>query len=353
MELNRSSKPTTFIRADGSKAIGMGHLNRAYLMAEMLKERFGSAVRVLMRKDASGEAFARRRGLDVVSFDAATVKEEIEFLQVMAFKESPVLVVLDVLENDTDAFYMDCLHKFGAPIVAITDDSFKHAIDADLIVNGNPAQIGQGYSGERGKYLLGPKHFLMDEAYAGLLQDPPGDTVQKVLITLGASDHHDLLFKLLSVLKEVRQDFSMVLVVSSASGYLERLKKFLNDYPRKYDLYVDAPTLVPFWKQADAAITAGGNTLFERIATRVPGATLCQLRRQNEIADSFEKLGVNFNLGFGPELTEEDIKNKLEDFLSDFSSRLKQYELSRQHADGKGLQRLGNELEPLLKGVTS
>lgn len=346
-----SKSQTIFIRADGSKAIGMGHLNRAYLIAGMLQERFDCSIKVLMRRDPLGEAFAQRRGLAVLAFHATTMNQEIEFLQEMAFKESPSLLVLDVLENDTNAFYMDCLHKFSAPIAAITDDSFKRVIDADLIVNGNPAQIGQDYSGEGGKYLLGPKYFLMDEAYAGAHQDSPKEKVQKVLITLGASDHNDLLFKLLSDLEDVRHDFSLVLIVSSACGYIDRLKEFLNAYSRKYELYIDAPSLAPFWKQADMAITAGGNTLFERIAARVPGVTLCQLIRQNEIAESFERLGVNKNLGFGPELKEGEIKTKLTDFLNDFPSRSKQYGLSPQHVDGRGLERLGNELQTILKGV--
>lgn len=341
------------IRADGSKAIGMGHLNRAALVAGILKTRLGLSATVLMRKDAAGEQFARSRGLNVAVFNAQTVKEEIEFLQVVAFQESPVLFILDVLENDTDAFYMNCLHKFDAPIVAITDDSLRRVIDADLVVNGNPAQISLDYSGNGGKYLLGPKYFLMDEGYKGIQHRQPAETVRTLLVTLGGSDHNDLLFKLLNVLKEVRQSFALVLVVSSASGYIDRLKNFLNDYPFKCNLYVDAPTLVPFWQQADAAITAGGNTLFERIAARVPGATLCQLPRQNEIAYCFEKLGVNKNLGFGPQIADEELKKRIELFLEDAPSRLTQYERAPQYVDGQGLKRFAQELESILKGARS
>lgn len=342
-----------FIRADGSKAIGMGHLNRAYLIAGMLKADFGLHCKVLMRKDPLGECFAKNRGLDVTTFNAASLKEEIEFLQAAVFQESPQIMVLDVLENDTDPFYMDCLRKFCAPVVAITDDSFRRAINADLIVNGNPAQIGQDYSQENGKYLLGPKYFIMDEAYAGARQARPENRVNKILVTLGASDHNDLLFRLLEVLKSVNQTFTLILIVSSACGYVDRLKKYLSDYPLKCDFYLDAPTLVPFWKQADMAITAGGNTLFERIAARVPGVTLCQLVRQNEIADSFEKLGVNKNLGFGPLLSDEKLKSGIADFLNNAAERIEQFDRSSQFVDGLGLKRLGQEIESLLKGVKS
>lgn len=342
---------TVFIRADGSKAIGMGHLNRAYLIAGMLKKDFGFQTKVLMRQDPLGEGFARTRGLDVVTFNAGTVREETSFLRKTAESEPPGLVFLDVLENDTDPVYMDSLRAFRAPVVAITDDSFRRVINADLIINGNPAQTGQDYSRESGKYLLGPKYFVMDGSYAGVHQNPPGKAVRKMLVTLGASDHNDLMFRLLDALKAVKDGFDLLLIVSTATGYIERLKNYLNGYPRKCDLYIDAPTLVPFWKQADCAITAGGNTLFERIAARVPGVTLCQLKRQNEIADAFEKLGVNKNLGFGPELSVSQIKEGIERFLDHPSARSMQYERSPDQVDGKGLERLGQELGSLLKGA--
>jgi spore coat polysaccharide biosynthesis predicted glycosyltransferase SpsG len=350
MATNHSQR-IAFIRADGSKAIGMGHINRSALLGKMLEERFGIKSRLLMRKDPLGEAFAAARGLDVISFDAPTLKEEIEFLQVLAFEESPVLFALDVLKDDTDAFYMNCVHKFMCPVLAITDDSYQRVIDADLILNGNPLQMGQDYSAEqgRGKYLLGPQYFLMDPAYSYVHDRRPDGKIRKIMVTLGGSDHNDIIFKLLNVFKKVAGEFELLLVVSSSCGYMERLRKSLADCPQEWVLHVDVPSLVPFWRQADAAITAGGNTLFERIAARVPGATLCQLTRQMEIADSFEKLGVNVNLGLGSSVGETELKIQIEEFLKDTQTHIRHFELSPRLVDGRGLERLGDALEPFIK----
>ncbi|MBP6342793.1 MAG: hypothetical protein KA403_02540 [Candidatus Omnitrophica bacterium] len=342
---------SVFIRADGSKAIGMGHLSRAHLIAEMLRSRFATDVKIIMRRDPLAEMFARKKGFDLVLFDAPSVNDEMGFLEAFAQKEKPRLLILDVLENDTDPSYMRVCRQFSAPIVAVTDDSSRRTIDADIIVNGNPAQTGLNYDGQKGRYLLGPKYFLMDDAYAQNKRELAYHKAEKLLISLGASDHHDLLFKLLGSIKGIERDMALVLVISSASGYVERLKDFLTGYPKKYDLYVDAPNLVPFWEQVDLAVTAGGNTLFERIASRVPGATLCQLQRQMEIADSFERLGLNYNLGFGPGLGPDMIQGRLEKFLEDKVGHQVQFDKSPQFVDGKGLRRLADVLEPLLKGV--
>jgi spore coat polysaccharide biosynthesis predicted glycosyltransferase SpsG len=339
------------IRADGSKDIGMGHINRCALVAKMLCERFNLKAKLVMKRDAAGEAFAAGRGLDVVSFNAPTLKEEIEFLQVMAFEDSPALFVLDVLKDDTDAFYMDCIHKFMCPVLAITDDSLQRVIDAELVLNGNPLQVGQDYVAEQatGKYLLGPQYFPMDPANAQVHTRRPEGPVKTLLVNVGATDHNDILFKLLDALKQVSGDFQVLLLVSSASGYLVRLQNYMKLYPKTWDLYVDVPSFVPFWKKVDAAITAGGNTLFERIAACAPGATLCQFTRQMEIADAFEKLGVNVNLGLGSEVSEAQLTTQLDVFLNDTATHIRHFEIAPRVVDGKGLDRLGDALEPFLK----
>ncbi len=86
------------------------------------------------------------------------------------------------------------------------------------------------------------------------------------------------------------------------------------------------------------AITAGGNTLFERIATRLPGATLCQLNLQMKHAESFERLGVNVNLGYGPDLDHDLLCAKLNRFLYDSAEHKRQHSRASDIIDAKGLE---------------
>ena len=62
------------------------------------------------------------------------------------------------------------------------------------------------------------------------------------------------------------------------------------------EIHLDVESLFFYWQTCGLAITAGGNTLFERIASGIPGATICQLQRQMEIANSFENFKVNLLL---------------------------------------------------------
>lgn len=341
------------IRADGSKSIGMGHLNRACLLANMLKEQFGLLTKVVMKDDSDAKVFLRQRALEELK--VITMPSDISAVQECSVlighmeKEQPRLLIVDILEQETKPEYLRSIKGCGCPVIAITDDSQRRELDGDIIVNGNPAQIGQDYSDKPGRYLLGPMYFLMDPMHGRIKVKEPDGNVKKILLTLGGSDHNNLLFRILDVLEKKAGQISVLIVTSMATGYLNHLENRLKELSISSELFVDVNTLASLWGKCDLAVTAGGNTLFERIASRMPGATICQLERQMEIADCFQSLGVNFNLGFGPDLSEETLGNKIIDFLSDRELHLRQYQKSPEIIDGQGLNRLANEIRILLK----
>ena len=76
---------------------------------------------------------------------------------------------------------------------------------------------------------------------------------------------------------------------------------------------------------ADIAITAGGNTLFERVAAGLPGMTITQLERQSKISKRFEELDINTHIGFGPDLELDFISNCVNNFLSNKEAQRNQF----------------------------
>ena len=335
-----------FLRADGSKTIGMGHLNRVGLIAEMLVKTFQMKPVLITKKNNLAGHFIHKRNLNVRYLrESMDRKEEMQALSEMMAREQPDMVFVDVLNEDVDPTYMKIFKQTDAQVIAVTDDSQRRVIAADVVLNGNPFQSSSWYQKEEGLYLCGTPYFLMDPAYATTKVKEPHGPVKKVLVTLGGSDHGDLLFRMLEALAKVHLDLSALVITSQAAGYLDRLKDFLPTLSLKTELLVDVDSLVHYWPQCDAAITAGGNTLFERIASRLPGATICQLERQNEIADCFEYMEVNMNLGLGNKLSDEELIFKLKKFLQDKDAQHKQYVRARHILDGEGLLRLEKEIK--------
>jgi len=338
------------IRADGSKSIGMGHLNRSCLLSDMLKDRFGLTTKLIMKKDSAAQKFLAQRETETILLpETISITKETDLLGRIVKKELPELFVLDVLEHDINPAYMEPIRRFGIPIVAITDDSYRRELDADIVVNGNPGQIGLDYSNKSGRYLLGPNYFIMDPAHGGAGVKIPNGDISRILISLGGTDHNDLLFRLLGALDKGSPNITVLLISTKASGYLGRLQEYFNKLRIKVELKIDVPSLAPFWCKCDLAITAGGNTLFERIASRLPGATICQLKRQMEIAENFQRWEVNCNLGFGPDITDKDLLQRTAGFIGDTKLHCLQYQKAPQTIGGNGLRLLGNEIRLLLE----
>lgn len=338
---------TAIYRADGDKNIGMGHLYRGFFIHNELKKKNIETV-FIFKENKIAISFALENNISHIPMDPdISVDKEIALLSAIIKKKKPCVTFLDVLENDINLNYTNVLHCESFLFIAITDDSFYRPVNADIIINGNPNQEPSDYFDQPGDYCVGPEYFIMDPGYSSLELPRPLRSPENVLLTFGGTDHNDLLFR---VLDSMPRDCKLTIISSKSAGYLDELKKYLNGKRKgSYDLHIDVRGLKKYWNKSDIAITAGGNTLFERISTRMPGATLCQLKRQMEIADKFEELDVNINLGFGPSLSKSLLKNKIGAFLNDTETHLRQFHKSPKIMNGSGLILLMNKIDEQLR----
>lgn len=328
------------IRADGSKRIGMGHLGRASLIAGAFEARGHSATIALKENPEAKEFLSGRAGSLHGLGETISFEDELNALRDLVKSTSAPVFVLDVL-NYSDYFeFLGSLKKSGCLTVVVFDDVERTKVEANIAVNGNPCQLGNDYGGYPGTYLMGPRYFIMDERYKDASVRPPGRAIRDVLVTVGGADHNDLLFKLIGAFEAFGKRYHLKIFSTSSTGYVDRLRTRLGGSRLSHELFLDVRTLVPYWAGCDVAVTAGGNTLFERIATRLPGATLCQLDLQMKIADAFESMGVNVNLGLGVDIDERRLSGKLEAFLNDFENHVTQHAKAADVVDGRGLNYL-------------
>ena len=337
MSLNPTGKRMVLIRADGSKYLGMGHLSRACLVADALAAR-GYEVRLIVKRNSDAANFLKSRKM-VPDFLPEEISLQGEFDLIMErLVPTSGLLVTDVLNyRDYSRLFSELRRKHCISAV-IFDDESSTCIDADIALNGSPSQSPELYSNCACRYLIGPRYFIMDSRYKDISVAQPTSLVRDVFITVGGSDHHNLLFKLLRAFDSFGDAYRITIASTTATGYARQLEDVLKRVCFSVALHLDAPSLLPFWSNSDVAITAGGNTLFERIATRLPGATLCQLNLQMKHAESFERLGVNVNLGYGPDLDHDLLCAKLNRFLYDSAEHKRQHSRASDIIDAKGLE---------------
>lgn len=325
------------VRADGSKSMGMGHLSRACLVLDALAAR-GYQVQLLVKRNLDAVSFLKSRKI-APEYLPEEISLQAEFDLIMG-RLSPTagMLVTDVLNHRDYSRLFRELRRKNCISAVIFDDESGACIDADIALNGSPSQPPETYRNCACRYLFGPRYFIMDPSYMNLSVAPPRSSVREVFVTVGGSDHHNLLFKLLRAFDRFGDAYRITIASTTATGYARQLSETLERVRFPVALHLDAPSLLPFWRSSDVAITAGGNTLFERIATRLPGATLCQLKLQMKHAESFERLGVNVNLGYGPDLQHDFLFAKLSDFLNDTAEHMRQYSQASGLVDPRGLE---------------
>jgi spore coat polysaccharide biosynthesis predicted glycosyltransferase SpsG len=328
------------IRADGRKTLGMGHLNRAHLLANYISDIAGFEACLVSQYCKEAESFLANRP---IKYDLVWVGAGQELgdgnaaIEKIHRTREIHSIILDLLEDELTDTYLKFLKGFERPIAAIVDVSGFYDLNVDLIINGNPNQLGIQYCSNT-RHLSGPKYFIMDEKYGLSVNRVWQDKSSNILLCLGGTDHNNIVFKILDALSHFKH-IKLKIVTSMATGYIPRLKKFCIDSALNFDMAVDLNSLVDEWGKVDFAITAGGNLLFERIASGTPGVTICQLSRQMEIANFFSNNGGNINLGYGPELSVDKLIEEFDKLLNSGLWKKSQIKSSKLLVPGNGLEK--------------
>jgi len=91
---------------------------------------------------------------------------------------------------------------------------------------------------------------------------------------------------------------------------------------------------------ADLCIGAGGTTTWERCCAGLPTITLILAENQKDISESLAKEGALINLGWYHNVTENNIKEKIEGLIDGLQEMATMSEKSRRLVDGKGVNRV-------------
>lgn len=263
-----------FVTDAGGEA-GLGHFKRCAALAQALGAR-GAAADVLVsgpRDDA---------GLAAVAPQLAPTP--------LDWWGAPRRVLDAVAGRGVEAFVVDSYHADeslfaalrGAALVVAIDDLADRPLPVDAVVNG-------AWHAERLDYrvprealrLLGPRYTLLDRAFAEAPVRTTAERVERVLVTLGgstpASETAAAVTAVRTALPQARLDVLGGLVAASAAPAPGVTR------------HGAVPGLRPLLVAADLAVTGGGMTLYECLATGTPAVAVCLADNQRP---NLEHLGA-------------------------------------------------------------
>ena len=259
------------IRADANDVIASGHIMRCIAIALRLKT-MGVETQFYI-SDTYSVPLLESRGLKyrVLCNDWRNKEEETELLKSLVRTDNVGVLLVDSYEVRPQ--YFEKLHPYVK--IAYMDDMCGAPYDVDMIVNYAVCDCDMRYNAFNWKkkplMLTGLSYTPLREEFSDVSCEWT-DNVSDILITTGGTDAKEITCEITLKLSEVLSD-SIKLHVVEGPFFAESTRNKLYDFERiKHNVTVhrDVKRMDELLKECQLAVSAGGTTLLEICACRVP-----------------------------------------------------------------------------------
>lgn len=168
------------------------------------------------------------------------------------------------------------------------------------------------------------------------------EKVGNILVTQGGSDTYGFNPKIVRALYSIPTDININVVLGPNFSHNQQLDEALIPAPRKFNIIRGINDLSDLMLEADLAVSAGGNTLFELACLGVPTVVVCAEPFEVATSERLEKEGFGISLGFGKNITDTNIYSGVSKVLHNFSLRNAMMSKGKTLIDGKGIKRMVN-----------
>nr|WP_286675300.1 UDP-2,4-diacetamido-2,4,6-trideoxy-beta-L-altropyranose hydrolase [Clostridium sp. CH2] len=333
-----------FIRADGGKNIGIGHIMRMIVLAKALNK-YHSVFFICkeskndIRKFESGIEKLKVSDFNVLLIDEENVINEIVKLQK---KYKADMLISD--SYDVDEEYFENLKQYFK-LTGYMDDVNKCKMNVDFIINQNFNAEYIDYSktvNKETKLLLGSKYCLLRDEFRNIKNKYIKKKVFNIIVTVGGSDPHGIINRVCDYIKKLDFKFHIVIGPSFNMEHIKKIKK-LNETQKNINLYFNA-NMFELMKNCDLGISSCGSTLYELSACGVPTIGIIIADNQKDVAINLDKRGIIKNLGWYSSINEEDLCKSILELNKNIYKRMEMSEKAMDFIDGIGVERILNEI---------
>lgn len=342
------------IRTDVSQRVGFGHLRRCAVLGRKLAAR-GVAVHLLLK--------------------AQDVDPSVEL---SGFAEACVLLGPEV-EGATDATRTaEYCHRIGADYAIIdhyqADEAYQRILLnaglhwmqfdgaariplwADWVVSMSPAADVDRYRAmqcrPQTRLLLGPRYaVLRDEFLQWRKPRQVRPEAERLLLTFGGGDDRGACVTCLEALQQVAV-FEITILSGGGNPRVPSIRSWIErNSSLRVQLLLDDDNVARHMAEADVAITAGGTTTFETAMMGLPTLILQIADNQRANAQTWDRMGVAVDLGALEHLDAGRLCDQLVELAADPARRERMGALGSAQVDGRGAERLAQELYPAVSNI--
>jgi len=332
-------------RTDASVNIGTGHVMRCLTFADELRQKSPDINFICREEPANLISYIENRGYKVhqlpgdidIETDRRLTKEIL-----LNCETKPDWLIID--QYNIEISWESPLRKYARNLIVI-DDLANREHDCDLLLDQNYSKNEDRYKGlvpENCIQLLGPEYAILrpqfQKARENLRKRDGG--VNRILVFMGGADPQNVTSKVLRAIHmHERSDIAVDVVVGNLSPYHDEIKILTSNMPNTI-CHHNVENMAELMASADLCIGAGGTTTWERCCEGLPTITLILAENQKDISESLAKEGASINLGWYHNVTENNIKEKIESLIDGPQEMATMSDKSRRLVDGEGVNRV-------------
>lgn len=335
-----------FIRADGGKSIGMGHVIRTIVLASELRKR--NQVVFLCKNDTSNKYDAGIQKIKNCDFEVIEIEDKniIENIIKIQNEHNADILISDTYEVNEE--YFNKLKPYFK-LTGYIDDVNKCYMNVDFIINQNINAKKLDYSKttkEGTSLFLGPQFCMLREEFKIACKEKESkESVKDILLTLGGMDDSNNTMKILIKLKTLRQRIHVVLGNAFNKSVINEVYRFSEEYKNIYP-YENA-NMSELMKKCDIAISACGSTIYELCAMNVPSIGIIVADNQIEVGRVMVEEGMLSDIFSINNFKEDEFVNSIIALIENKTLRDRIQEKQKSVVDVNGAFNLFNEIKKL------
>lgn len=335
-----------FIRVDGNSVLGLGHIMRCYAIAAALRKIGVDSCFLVADKDSVSAMAGRNFGVWELGSEWNDLDKETDLLVKLIQREKIKLLLVDSYYVSEE--YLKTLRSYTKVAYLTGMNCFTYP--ADILINYHIYAEKLGYRQQYDnstKLILGCDYVPLRREF--LESEPYNPDRRAVFITTGGTDPYGIVPKLLVLLQEnglMDLDYHIVIgkyYDGDEVVQIKRWKRFPNIF-----LYEDVKSMAELMKNCSIAVSAAGSTLYELCACGIPTVTFVFAENQKLSAEAFFHQGLMESAGDIREREDEGIKDivrGIQTYMFNRELRIKRSCMAKLFVDGKGAERLAEQLK--------
>jgi UDP-2,4-diacetamido-2,4,6-trideoxy-beta-L-altropyranose hydrolase len=323
----------------------MGHLERSLALATALRRRNIESV-FLTNEDSRCRERVQRFGFSASALSRVEswTPEDLKLTLKLALQCSCDAVLMD--SHEVTADYLAQLRGAGL-FVAARDDLALYPFPCQIVFNGNADASQLPYRSSSGDtaFLLGPRYMVLKEEYWSVPPRAVQAKVENILVTVGGADQHNLVPRLLAALDSLPGDFEVTAVIGPFFQNVASIKAAARDASRPVKLVHQPDSIHNLMLEADLAVSAGGQTLYELASIGCPTVAIKVASNQDGQMRALAKAGCIRHAGDAArDKVVTAVAQALVSLLPDTDARAAMVEASQKLVDGRGALRVADEI---------